>query len=52
MSQRHLAERAGTSQSRIASIENGANITLDMLDKIAVALNRDIAVDFRRKLGN
>lgn len=47
MSQRDLAERAGIRQALVSQLELGeANVTLDSLLKIAIALKVDFAVLF------
>lgn len=48
LSQTDLAERIGTSQSNIARMEQGRqNFTIDTLDKIAKALNKDLMVSIK-----
>jgi DNA adenine methylase len=48
MSQRDLAERAGIRQALVSELELGeANVTLDSLLKIAIALNIDLSCLFR-----
>lgn len=47
ISQAALAERIGTTQSNIARIEAGKqNLTTDTLQKIAVALKRNLRIEF------
>ncbi|MCS3928996.1 DNA adenine methylase [Bradyrhizobium elkanii] len=50
MSQRDLADRAGVRQALISQIEVGAaNVTLDSLLKIAIALQVDVETLFARE---
>ena len=50
ISQQELARMIGTQKSNICRMESGAqNITLDMLLKIAKALNKDVAVILRER---
>ncbi|MDA2936493.1 helix-turn-helix domain-containing protein [Patescibacteria group bacterium AH-259-L05] len=47
MSQAELAKKIGTKQSNIARMESGQqNFTTEMLQKIAIAFNRDLKVEF------
>ena len=47
MSQAQLAKKIGTKQSNIARIESGQqNFSIDILEKIAEALGRDLKVTF------
>jgi len=47
MSQAALARKIGTKQSNIARMESGQqNFTIDMLQKIARAFNRDLKISF------
>ncbi|MBD3208409.1 MAG: helix-turn-helix domain-containing protein [Candidatus Nealsonbacteria bacterium] len=47
VTQQELAKKIGTTQSAISRIESGKqNITIDYLQRIASALNRDIKVKF------
>jgi len=47
MSQAQLAKKIGTKQSNIARIESGQqNFSIDILEKIAGALGRDLKVRF------
>jgi transcriptional regulator with XRE-family HTH domain len=52
LSQRALAELAGTTQTAIAHIEAGShNPTMGLLERVAAAMRMDVAVALRRKLG-
>lgn len=52
LSQRRLAELAGTTQASIAHIEGGqANPTLGLVERLAHALGMDLAVVLRKQLG-
>jgi len=47
ISQTFLARKIGTKQSNIARMESGQqNFTIDMLEKIARALNQDLKISF------
>lgn len=47
LSQRNLAEKAGLPQSTIARIENGSvNTSVEMLGKIAVAVDKEVEIKF------
>ena len=47
MSQRDLAEALHTKQQTVSRIERGAqNVTIETLEKIAIALGRDLQVKF------
>jgi len=47
MSQAALARKIGTKQSNVARMESGQqNFTIDMLEKIARALNQDLKISF------
>ena len=47
ISQAELARKIGTSQSNIARMESGEqNFTIDTLQKISSAFNRDLKVEF------
>lgn len=53
LSQRQLAEMAGTTQASIANVESGGhNSTLALLERIATALREDLVLALRRKLGD
>lgn len=45
MSQNELAKRIGTTQSNVARMESGnENFTISFLNKVAVALNKELTV--------
>jgi ribosome-binding protein aMBF1 (putative translation factor) len=48
LSQEELAEKSGTTQSVISSLEDadGEEYSLSMLCRIAMALNREVKIDF------
>ena len=47
ISQAKLAEKVGTTQSNIARMESGQqNFTTDTLQRIALALKRDLKIEF------
>lgn len=49
MSQAELADKIGTTQSNVARMEAGQqNFTTDTLQKIAIALRRDLRIEFVR----
>ncbi|MBI2099367.1 helix-turn-helix transcriptional regulator [Candidatus Uhrbacteria bacterium] len=49
ISQAELAKKIGTKQSNVARIEAGEqNLTTEMLQKIASALNRDLKIEFAK----
>lgn len=45
-SQRELAELANVPQSTIARIEGGANTSIDTLSKIALALGKELTINY------
>lgn len=45
-SQRELAELANVPQSTIARIERGANTSIDTLSKIALALGKELTINY------
>ncbi|EHI74098.1 HTH-type transcriptional regulator [Streptococcus criceti] len=45
-SQRELAELAHVPQSTIARIERGANTSIDTLSKIALALGKELTINY------
>ena len=50
LTQAELAKRIGTKQSNISRLEMGNyNFTIDMLDKIATALNVEFKIEFGRR---
>lgn len=50
ISQKELAEKIDTAQGNISRIERGEqNVTYELLDKIAQALNRNINIEFYKK---
>ncbi|NCC04662.1 MAG: XRE family transcriptional regulator [Proteobacteria bacterium] len=46
MSQADVARRMGISQPRVAKIESGSNISLDILRRYARATGSDLVIDF------
>jgi ribosome-binding protein aMBF1 (putative translation factor) len=49
ISQAELAKKIGTKQSNVARIEAGEqNLTTEMLQKIASALNRNLKIEFAK----
>lgn len=46
MSQADVARRMGISQPRVARIESGSNISLDILRRYAKATGTDLVIDF------
>lgn len=46
MSQADVARRMGISQPRVAKIESGSNISLDILRRYARATGTDLVIDF------
>ncbi len=49
ISQAELAKKIGTKQSNVARIEAGEqNLTTEMLQKIATALNRSLKIEFAK----
>lgn len=49
LSQAELAKKIGTKQSNVARIEAGEqNLTTEMLQKIATALNRNLKIEFAK----
>lgn len=44
--QRELAEKSGLPQSTIARVENGANISMNTISKIANAFGKSIQISF------
>ena len=46
MSQSDVARRMGISQPRVAKIESGSNISLDILRRYAKATGSDLVIDF------
>ena len=53
ISQQELAKRIGTKKPNISRIESGQqNLSLDMMSKIANALNKDVSVNFTEKITN
>ncbi len=48
LTQKEMAKKLNTSQGFIARIENGAqNFTIDILNKIALTLNKDLKISLR-----
>lgn len=48
ITQKEMAKKLATSQSNIARLESGQqNFTIQMLDKIAKALDKQLIVDFK-----
>ena len=46
LTQKELANRADVTQSTIARIEQGQNTSIDTMSKIALALGKQLKVDF------
>ena len=48
LSQRELAERLGVSQPRVAAIERGRNVTIDVLDSYVDAVGGQLEISVRK----
>lgn len=46
LTQRELGVLAGIPQSAVARIEQGSNVTLESLSKLAIALNSTLTISF------